>query len=441
MPLDAWRRHGQGVIRTVATAAVLVLLPVAGSAQRVVSTHSSRLFQPPVTQSYDLATERLEWTEPGGIYDRRPVFTSDGRYLLSVRQTATSAATLQLKDVLSNATVILPFDFSPLIAHPRRLAIFGLSGGSAARLDEAGLHLSTSCAPATAQALDLTIDGTLLLALCASGDLVVMNADTGAIVRTVPMGAGPMTHMTARGDGSQVVVIRQGPSQEPEFALVDTVTGMTIATTLFPPLPQPVATPCVAQLGGVSPDRHTVVATCRWFLQSPFLGLTTFLYRTRLLALDTLTWGRELAVPFSPVGVAIGPDNGTALVASSDPLRFGGAIQAIYVASGLATFTVGGFPYAFAAAFAPLAPALSVDVTDGRAALRWTLPAHSPAATGHVLEAGTAPGLSNLGTLSLGPAGTLSVPAVPPGMYFVRVRAQNATGVGAASNEVVVTVP
>ncbi len=75
------------------------------------------------------------------------------------------------------------------------------------------------------------------------------------------------------------------------------------------------------------------------------------------------------------------------------------------------------------------------------ATLQWTFPAHSPAATGYVLEIGTAPGLSNLGTVRLGAAPSLTVQGVPPGTYVVRLRAANTVGAGPASNDVTVIVP
>jgi predicted phage tail protein len=56
-----------------------------------------------------------------------------------------------------------------------------------------------------------------------------------------------------------------------------------------------------------------------------------------------------------------------------------------------------------------------------------------------VLEAGTSPNHSEAGTFAV--AGTtLIVPGVPPGLYFVRVRAVSASGISAASNEVPVSV-
>jgi protein TonB len=59
---------------------------------------------------------------------------------------------------------------------------------------------------------------------------------------------------------------------------------------------------------------------------------------------------------------------------------------------------------------------------------------------GFLLEAGSAPGLADLATLPLpGSATTFNVNA-PPGIYHVRLRARNACGPGAPSQEVMVTV-
>lgn len=71
----------------------------------------------------------------------------------------------------------------------------------------------------------------------------------------------------------------------------------------------------------------------------------------------------------------------------------------------------------------------------------WTAPTLGEPPTHYVLEAGSAPGLSNLASIGTGSvSSSFSVPAVPPGTYWVRVRAVNAAGVGAPSQDVSVVM-
>ena len=60
--------------------------------------------------------------------------------------------------------------------------------------------------------------------------------------------------------------------------------------------------------------------------------------------------------------------------------------------------------------------------------------------TNYVLQAGSAPGLSNITIVNLGPLTSISTLA-PPGTYYVRALAQSATATSGPSNEVVVRVP
>ena len=68
--------------------------------------------------------------------------------------------------------------------------------------------------------------------------------------------------------------------------------------------------------------------------------------------------------------------------------------------------------------------------------LTWTA---SATADNYTLEAGQAPGAADLVNISLGNVTALAASA-PPGVYYVRTRAQNACGTSAPSNEVVVTL-
>jgi hypothetical protein len=86
----------------------------------------------------------------------------------------------------------------------------------------------------------------------------------------------------------------------------------------------------------------------------------------------------------------------------------------------------------------PSPPAnLAVQVFGSLVTLSWTAP--PGVITGYRVEAGTAPGLSNVAIVTQGVTTTLSASA-PAGTYYVRVKATDPTGESAASNEVVVVV-
>ena len=86
----------------------------------------------------------------------------------------------------------------------------------------------------------------------------------------------------------------------------------------------------------------------------------------------------------------------------------------------------------------PLAPtALMASGAGATVDLRWTASVGGFAATSYIIEAGSAPGLSNLARIPVGNVTRFTTTA-PPGVYYVRVRGVNARGTSLASNEVVV---
>jgi hypothetical protein len=114
--------------------------------------------------------------------------------------------------------------------------------------------------------------------------------------------------------------------------------------------------------------------------------------------------------------------------------------------SGLGADDIAGlrtiYPAVPGSGLAPHAPtAFTSSVTLNTVTLNWT-----PATTGgvvltYLIEAGSAPGLANLALLSVpGPQATLTLPGVPPGTYFVRVRARNGLGTSVPSPETAVNV-
>jgi predicted phage tail protein len=88
----------------------------------------------------------------------------------------------------------------------------------------------------------------------------------------------------------------------------------------------------------------------------------------------------------------------------------------------------------------PNAPAsLTSSVFGMLVTLNWLAPAGACAAGGYVIQAGSAPALSDIAVINVGATTTLSVQA-PPGTYYVRVVALNGFGGSPPSNEVVITV-
>ena len=83
--------------------------------------------------------------------------------------------------------------------------------------------------------------------------------------------------------------------------------------------------------------------------------------------------------------------------------------------------------------------------SGGTVQFAWTAPSFAASSNGpttYVLEAGSAPGFSNLAVRDLGgPATTVTIGGIVSGIYYVRVRARNDCGTSAASNEFQLIVP
>jgi hypothetical protein len=68
------------------------------------------------------------------------------------------------------------------------------------------------------------------------------------------------------------------------------------------------------------------------------------------------------------------------------------------------------------------------SVTGSTVRFTWAAPASGSAPTSYILEAGSAPGLTNLAVADVGNVLAVNFSGVPPGTYYVRLRAANALG-------------
>lgn len=84
---------------------------------------------------------------------------------------------------------------------------------------------------------------------------------------------------------------------------------------------------------------------------------------------------------------------------------------------------------------------LTAQVNGSNVLFSWRRPTVGATPTGYILEAGTAPGLSNLGQFATNSTNEFTlISGVPPGTYYVRVKATSGTTTGSASNEIAVVV-
>jgi hypothetical protein len=111
--------------------------------------------------------------------------------------------------------------------------------------------------------------------------------------------------------------------------------------------------------------------------------------------------------------------------------------------TGVSSYTLQlGSPGSCPATPLPGAPVNLVASANGSTvSLTWSPPVTGGPVSSYVLEAGLSPGASNVTVIDTGSIATsLVAGGVPSGTYFIRVKAKNAAGTSAASNEVALVV-
>jgi predicted phage tail protein len=166
----------------------------------------------------------------------------------------------------------------------------------------------------------------------------------------------------------------------------------------------------------------------------------------------TLSWADSPTVGLQHYRIEAGPAGGpfsfstlvpastTSLTVPASPGAFDVRVRAVSSCGESLPSNTGGVAMG-GAAMPPQAPEnLEATVSGHAVTITWLAPSIGGAPTTYVLEAGSGPGLADLASVPIG--GTaLAANGVPPGTYFVRVRAMNPAGTGSASEELVVTVP
>lgn len=405
----------------VAALSVLTTAGTSAGAQRVLLS-ASRADLPASTSLIDLATGVVTPFSTDVTEDS--MGTSDGAFV--VRRTNADTR-WRVRDMASGVEALLPFDFTPVTPHPRQQAFFGFAPGALpARLDSRGLASWPVCGAATASSMRVSLDGLHLFVLCGH-QVVMVDTASGVPVRTLTVGDPLEVFGFVLGRDDATLLVLRVRNDVRELARIDADSGATIATSPYAGPPLLESTPARDAFVGSACSLVGVNVACALVVTD----------------VDTLAEVRRFDTFASANRFWVSPDNQHAYVNSfeaalSRAMRLdfqSGAVLDGPVDLDRGRLTMG-------VAFPPLPPRLEAPQLTGRSvSLTWTLPAPSPDVTGYVLEVGSRPGTANLAALSLGRTTTFAGPGVPPGRYYVRLRAVNANGVSLPSNEIVVDVP
>lgn len=430
-------RRRNAVAACAVVALVASLSTPAAHAQRV-AIATAATGGPASTDLLDLVSGRTQH-----ISDQpadQAFFTADGSVLVWHPSGATSRrATL----IDAGVDVSLPANFAPMpVVHPSELAVFGFVTGafvsSVGRLDAAGLSVFTPCgAQRNPTAFDVTPDGRRLLVPCLPSavepaSVVEIDSHSGAVINEtmlpssqLPYGVAvtsPDEFLLASNTGGHVRIERRRRSDGQVLASrSQQVTTITFRGNIFTPNPRRRDRAAIGWCDSVTPNLS---------------GSVCHIETLDAASLDVVALLQAAGPPYPAVSFTA--DGSQALVSAL------ASASLVDVATGQPTIAASAPANGFIVAAwgaEPLVPVLAApSVAASTVALSWTLPAGSAAVTGYRLEAGYAPGGTAV-SIDLGPAPATSIPGVPPGRYYARLRAMNANGVSASSNEVVIDVP
>ena len=216
----------------VAALSVLITAGASAGAQRVLLS-ASRDDLPASTSLIDLATGVV--SPFSADFTENSMVTSDGEFVLRLVSPETR---WRVRHISSGQELPLPFDFTPVVPHPRQQAVFGFAPGAVpARLDSRGLALWPVCGAATASTMRVSLDGLRLFVLC-NHQVVVVDTASGVPVRALTVGDPVEVFGFVLGRDDSTLLVLRVRNDVRELARIDADTGATIATSPYagPPL-------------------------------------------------------------------------------------------------------------------------------------------------------------------------------------------------------------
>lgn len=371
-----------------------------------------------------------------GEVGSQPYLTPDGRTLVWFDSAFRYAGpyALQLFDVASRRLTSVPWPGLPTgrtLGSSQRFEIYAPIAGEVQAVSPAGARTL----PSPAECLggraptDLSANGERLLAGCSSVPASISYVIDLPSSRIVWQQPGSFVGRLSR-DGRTIF-----SSLGDQVGLVDLDDGHEIARVPAP-------------LGALGEKLRVDPVSGRLLAVGVFTAMVYDPATLQALGAWELPWIRAEIAEVSSVGFAGGD---RLFVASGSPVQSSPTFGRYYVLDALTgavdalAATAAGLPDTgwFVPAPTPPAPASLVAQRNGSSVrLTWQAAGLPAATTRYVLEVGSAPGLGDIVSgLDVGLQTSFGATAVPSGTYYVRVRAGNYSGLGAASNEVAVVVP
>ena len=410
--------------------AVAVAVSPAGAQSRVAVITSASASNPNSIWLFNLPSQRVEAVVPLDL--GKGVFTSSGRFFVAVNNDQQQADTVQLRVAdLGRGTItsdsLSPFTGAHVVANPRNNDVYAvLVAGAEAMLMRVRFEDLTVLRRAAPTPPAVSRDGRRVFIYDWLDGLVWIDAETGATVDHFDIGG--IGALSTDAAGGTVLVAR--PTG---LSVVDVAARAIVRTAPLPLSPGM----SFSRVLGDGPDAGG------YFLHGSSPG------GRETVLVDPVALTARQVLPLPPnrevLSLKVLPDHRTALVGSTTGLE--AMVDAVDLPGNQHTFSTSLFAaWQFASlttTSAPLAPSsVQASVTGSQVTLTWQLPPSSDGVSAWIVEAGSSRGVTDLAEIRLAPGeSSLVVPGVPPGRYFVRVRAINFTGTGAVSNEVVIDVP